>query len=148
MTVGAYCFNRCPFLFQMEGICMFAEQLSLLEEIDEKEVKKTVVKELKKYRAVKVQLENKKESSEAGVVSLFPSLRKTNQFNDLRVKQIERALDRGLDSVEKEILTKKYLEPQLMNDLNIYLELGLKKDAYYLKKRSAILNLATALGII
>jgi len=35
-----------------------------------------------------------------------------------------------------------------MNDLNIYLELGLKKDMYYMKKRSAILNLATALGMI
>lgn len=127
---------------------MFAEQLSLLEEINEKEVKKTVVKELKKYRAVKVQLENKLESSKAGVVSLFPSLRKTEQFNDLRVKQIERAMDKGLDAIEKEILMKKYLEPHVMNDLNIYLELGLKKDAYYIKKRSAILNLATALGII
>jgi len=127
---------------------MVVEQLSFLDEINEKEIRKTIIKELKNYRAVKVQLENRKECNAAGVVSLFPSLRKQDTFNELKVKQIERALDQGLDVIEKEIITKKYLEPLLMNDLNIYMELGLKKDVYYMKKRSAILNLATALGII
>jgi ArpU family phage transcriptional regulator len=127
---------------------MLAEQLSFLEEVDEKEVRKIIVKELKKYRALKVQLENKKECDDSGANNLFPTLRKQDNFNSLRVKQIERALDKGLDAIEKEIIKKKYLELQIMNDLNIYLEIGLKKDMFYIKKRSAILNLATALGII
>jgi ArpU family phage transcriptional regulator len=127
---------------------MVAEQISFFDEVNEKEIRKTIVKELKNYRALKVQIENKSECSAAGVVSLFPNLRKQDNFNELKVKQMERALDKGLDAIEKEIIQKKYLEPQLMNDLNIYLELGLKKDAYYIKKRSAILSLATALGII
>jgi len=127
---------------------MIAEQLSFLGVIDEKEVRKTVVTELKKYRALKVQLENKKECIDVGVIGLFPSLRKQDNFNELRVKQLERALENVLDAIEKEIIKKKYLDLQEMNDLNIYLELGLKKDMYYMKKRSAILNLATALGMI
>lgn len=124
------------------------EQLSLLEEVDVKKISKTVIKELKKYRSLKVQLENKQECTAAGVIGLFPTLREPESTNELKVKQIDRALERGLDAIEREIIKKKYLEPHVMNDLNIYLELGLKKDAYYIKKRAAILNLATSLGII
>lgn len=38
------------------------EQLSFLHPVDLKAVRKIVIKELKDYRALKVQLENKKES--------------------------------------------------------------------------------------
>ncbi|MED4455922.1 ArpU family phage packaging/lysis transcriptional regulator [Metabacillus fastidiosus] len=127
---------------------MVAEQLSLLEEVDEKAVRKIIVKELKNYRALKVQMENKKDCEDAGLISLFPSLRKTHQINELKVKHIERALNNGLDTIQREIIQRKYLEPQEINDLTIYIELGLKKDVYYEKKRTAILMIATSLGII
>ena len=39
---------------------MSKEQLSFLDDVDEKAVRKIVIKELKNYRALKVQLENKK----------------------------------------------------------------------------------------
>lgn len=41
---------------------MSVAQLSFLKEVDRKLVRKLVIKELKDYRALKVQLENKKES--------------------------------------------------------------------------------------
>ncbi|MED4338642.1 ArpU family transcriptional regulator, partial [Bacillus licheniformis] len=53
---------------------MSKEQLSFLDDVDEKAVRKIVIKELKNYRALKVQLENKKECSSAGI-NIFPSLR-------------------------------------------------------------------------
>lgn len=45
---------------------MLAKQLSFLPPIDEKEVRDTIIKELKKYKALKVQLENRKEWEAAG----------------------------------------------------------------------------------
>jgi len=50
--------------------------------------------------------------------------------------------------VEREIITQKYLDPSRPTDLFIYLELGMKKEAYYKKKKSAIYSMAKALGII
>ncbi|PAF33900.1 ArpU family transcriptional regulator, partial [Terribacillus saccharophilus] len=47
---------------------MDAKQLKLLLEIDEKEVQQIVIKELKQYRALKIQIENRREQQEEGVV--------------------------------------------------------------------------------
>ncbi|MED4240625.1 ArpU family phage packaging/lysis transcriptional regulator [Priestia megaterium] len=127
---------------------MGAEQLTLLEPVDEKLVRKTVISELKRYRALKVKFQNRKEQEEAGVVDLFPVLRKEEKLAELKVIQIERALEHSLDEIEREIIQIKYLESKQTKDINIYMDLGLKKEKYYEKKGAAILNIATSLGII
>ncbi|MEC0286014.1 ArpU family phage packaging/lysis transcriptional regulator [Bacillus subtilis] len=123
------------------------EQLSFLHPVDLKAVRKIVIKELKDYRALKVQLENKKESVDAGI-SPFPSIRDSFILNELKVKQMERALENSLDDEERMIIEKKYLTASQTKDIHIYMELGMKKDTYYEIKHRAILRIATALGII
>ncbi|WP_046180373.1 ArpU family phage packaging/lysis transcriptional regulator [Domibacillus tundrae] len=127
---------------------MVANQLTLFTDIDEKEVQNLIIMELRDYRALKVQIENKKEREAAGIVDLFPSVRQQDQLSELKVKQIDRALDRSLDFIERQIIEKKYFTSEETKDINIYMELGLKKGKYYDKKRSAVYRLATALGII
>ncbi|MCY8134608.1 ArpU family transcriptional regulator [Bacillus spizizenii] len=125
-----------------------AEQLSFLPEVNEKEVRKLVIKELKTYRSLKVQAENRKEQKEKRVIGLFPQLRKNTEYNELKVKQMDRALKHCLDQDEYSIIEKKYLSPQKIKDLEIMIELGIKRDKFYQVKRQAIYNIATALGII
>lgn len=127
---------------------MNAKQLKFFRDIDEKEVQNLIIGELRDYRALKVQIENKKEQEAAGVINLFPSVRQQDRLNELKVKQIERALANSLDFIERRIIEMKYFTSQETKDINIYLELGLKKGKYYEKKRAAIYRLATALGII
>ncbi|QBJ83184.1 ArpU family phage packaging/lysis transcriptional regulator [Bacillus subtilis] len=123
-------------------------QLSLVvDEVDIKAVRKIIIKELKDYRALKVQIENKKECSDLGI-NLFPSIRNSHNVNELKVKQIERALVNSLDDEERMIIEKKYLSASQTKDIHIYMELGMKKDTYYEIKQRAILRIATALGII
>ncbi|WP_017475042.1 ArpU family phage packaging/lysis transcriptional regulator, partial [Bacillus licheniformis] len=43
---------------------------------------------------------------------------------------------------------KKYLTAARVKDINIYMDLGITKNAYYRLKKRAIYRLATALGII
>ncbi|MBO0962509.1 ArpU family transcriptional regulator [Neobacillus sp. MM2021_6] len=126
---------------------MLAEQMSFLAEIDEKEVRKLVTRDLKNYRVAKVQLENKKECNEAGMTP-FPTLRDSSNINELKVKQIERALEHALDDIEREIITRKYLSTSRVKDINIYMDLNINKDPYYELKRRAINTIAEALGII
>ncbi|MCY8330774.1 ArpU family transcriptional regulator [Bacillus spizizenii] len=125
-----------------------AEQLSFLPEVNEKEVRNIVIKELKTYRSLKVQAENRKEQKEKGVIGLFPQLRKSTEYNELKVKQMDRALKHCLDQDEYSIIEKKYLSPEKIKDLEIMIELGIKRDKFYQVKRQAIYNIATALGII
>ncbi|CAI6223323.1 ArpU family phage packaging/lysis transcriptional regulator [Bacillus subtilis] len=125
-----------------------AEQLSFLPEVNEKEVRNLVIKELKTYRSLKVQAENRKEQKEKGFIGLFPQLRKSTEYNELKVKQMDRALKHCLDQDEYSIIEKKYLSPQKIKDLEIMIELGIKRDKFYQVKRQAIYNIATALGII
>jgi ArpU family phage transcriptional regulator len=127
---------------------MNAKQLVFFEDIDEKEVQNLIIRELRHYRALKVQIENKREREEAGIIDLFPSVRQQDRLNELKVKQIERALENSLDYIERKIIEMKYFTSLDTKDVNIYLELGLKKGKYYEKKRAAIYRLATALGII
>ncbi|SDC13700.1 hypothetical protein SAMN05421663_101476 [Terribacillus halophilus] len=63
------------------------EQLTLLPEIDEKEVQQIVIKELKQYRALKIQIENRREQQKAGMVGVFPSLRLADRLNEIKVRQ-------------------------------------------------------------
>ncbi|OAZ65826.1 hypothetical protein SRCM100169_01543 [Bacillus siamensis] len=66
----------------------------------------------------------------------------------LTAKQMDRALENCLDEDERSILEKKYLSSRKIKDLEIMIELGLKRDKFYQVKRQAICNIATALGII
>ncbi|UAT31947.1 ArpU family transcriptional regulator [Bacillus badius] len=127
---------------------MNAKQLKFFRDIDEREVQNLIIGELREYRALKVQIENKKEQEAAGIINLFPSVRQQDRLNELKVKQIERALANSLDFIERRIIEMKYVTSQETKDINIYLELGLKKGKYYEKKRAAIYRLATALGVI
>lgn len=123
-------------------------QISLFPPIDEKEIQIITIKELKNYRALKVKLENKQELKETGLTGLFPSLRNVDKENEVVVRQIDRALSLCLDPLEKQIIELKYLNTSDFTDLNICLDLGIKKGRYYAKKKSAIHSIATALGII
>ncbi|MCY7855133.1 ArpU family transcriptional regulator [Bacillus sonorensis] len=127
---------------------MSATQLAFLPSIDEKEVRNTIIRELKRYKALKVQLENWKEREATGMTDLFPRLRDPHSFNELKVSQMDRALKQSLDDDELKIIKAKYLSSKKIKDIEIYMEMGLKKDKYYQIKRQAIYNLATALGII
>jgi len=124
------------------------EQLELFEEVDESIVRSEVVKALIEYRALKVQRENMQERLAADALHLYPSVRKVNPLNELKVKQMERALNQSLNEEERQIIVKKYLSGVKIKDIEVYLDLGLDKDRYYEIKRSAINLIATALGII
>ncbi|QDX92049.1 ArpU family transcriptional regulator [Brevibacillus laterosporus] len=124
------------------------EQLAMFPPIDEKAVRRTVAKELKNFKALRVAVQNKKEQAESGIEQLFPRLHQTETKNTLKAQQIERALKYSLDEIERKIIEEKYLSPTQVNDINVYLDLGLTKDQYYIKKREAISQIATALGII
>ncbi|WP_409177479.1 ArpU family phage packaging/lysis transcriptional regulator [Brevibacillus fortis] len=124
------------------------EQLSFLEPVDEKEVRKAVVKALKEYKALRVAVQNKQERQEKGIDQLFPQLQKSESTNELKARQIERALLYSLDEVERQIIEEKYLSTSRVKDINVYLDMGLTKDQYYTKKKDAIMQIATALGMI
>ncbi|KON88922.1 ArpU family transcriptional regulator [Sporosarcina globispora] len=124
-------------------------QLSFFPDIDEKEVRSIVVKELKIYRALRIRIQNKLELSEKGIQkNIFPKLIESDVENELKVIQMERALNNSLDQLERQIIEMKYLSAERQNDLNIYLDLGLQKTAYYEKKKTAIFMIASSLGII
>lgn len=114
----------------------------------EGEVNDLVIKELKNYRAFKVSIQNKNEQEEAGLDNLFPVLGDSDAVKELKVKQMERTLEQSLDWMERKIIEMKYLSSEEINDIDIYLELGIKKDKFYKKKRSAITNIANSLRII
>ncbi|NRS15838.1 ArpU family transcriptional regulator [Brevibacillus sp. HB1.4B] len=124
------------------------EQLSFLQPVNEREVRKAVVKELKSYKALRVAVQNKREQEEKGIEQLFPRLQLSETQNELKAKQIERALEYSLDEVERQIIEEKYLSTSRVKDINVYLDLGLTKDQFYTKKKEAIMQIATALGMI
>lgn len=123
-------------------------QLAFFPEVDEKKIRSIVVKELKLFRALKIQQLNKQELYEKGItINIFPKLYENDREKELKVLHMERALN-NLDYIERNIIEFKYLKNYDYTDLNIYLELGIKKGKYYLKKKAAIYDIATALGII
>ncbi len=127
---------------------MGAQQLVLFKDVNEKEVRRVVGRELKQYRALKVSLQNRLEREEAGITILYPTLNHEEKMKELKVKQMDRALQNALDDIEREIITQKYLSSTRVKDINLYLDMGLTKDQYYSIKKQAIFQLATALGII
>ncbi|MCI1593066.1 ArpU family phage packaging/lysis transcriptional regulator [Heyndrickxia oleronia] len=127
---------------------MATEQLTMFEDIDESLVRSEVVKALIEYRALKVQKENMEERIAAGAIHLYPSVREVNPLNNMKVRQMEKALEHSLNEDERLIIEKKYLSGVKVKDTQVYMDLGFDKDRYYEIKRSAILLIATALGII
>ncbi|RAT95704.1 ArpU family phage packaging/lysis transcriptional regulator [Brevibacillus sp. Leaf182] len=124
------------------------EQLSFLQPVNEREVRKAVVKELKSYKALRVAVQNKKEQEEKGIDQLFPRLKLSDTQNELKAKQIERALEYSLDEIERQIIEEKYLSTSRVKDITVYLDLGITKDQFYSKKKEAIMQIATALRMI
>ena len=127
---------------------MAAEQLSFLDGVDEREVRRIVAKELKQYKALKIAMKNRDEEENEVNGRLFPINMKYEREKELKVKHIDRALNEALDDIERKIIEQKYLSSTRVNDVNIYLELGLTKDQYYSFKKEAIFQIATALRII
>ncbi|WP_411810286.1 ArpU family phage packaging/lysis transcriptional regulator [Bacillus altitudinis] len=124
------------------------EVLHLLPEVNEKQVRQTLINELKLYKALKVKQENLDEQKANGILTLFPRLKDQNVCSELKVRQIERALEYSLDEIEQDIIRMKYLTSRIVKDLEVCEELGLKKDRYYKLKKQATFKLSTALGII
>lgn len=127
---------------------MTVEVLHLLPEVNEKQVRQTLINELKLYKALKVKQENLDEQKANGIITLFPKLKDQNVCSELKVRQIERALEYSLDEIEQDIIRMKYLTSRMVKDLEVCEELGLKKDRYYKLKKQATFKLSTALGII
>lgn len=65
----------------------------------------------------------------------------------IKVENFERCLN-ALDETERSIIERKLLTNEVETDLAVYLDIGIKKDKYYQKKRDAYLTFAAALGII
>ncbi|MFE9078428.1 ArpU family phage packaging/lysis transcriptional regulator [Bacillus mobilis] len=123
-------------------------QLSFFEDIDAKEMRRLVVKELKNYKALCVRMKNQEEQAKAGCVVLFPKMKGDDKNHEIRFKQIERTLKYALDEDQQKIIEMKYLGNRTVKDSFVYNELMMKRDPFYEKKRSAIHLIATALGII
>lgn len=123
------------------------EQMSLSENIDEKEMRRRVIKELKNYKALRVRMQNIEEQNRAGYDILFPKM-KEDQKHEMKFRQIERTLNYALDEDERKIVELKYLGDKKVKDSYVYNELMIKRDPFYEKKGSAIRLIATALGII
>ncbi|APT49668.1 ArpU family transcriptional regulator [Bacillus safensis] len=127
---------------------MLTNQLCLIPEVNEKQVRKTLINELKLYKALKVKQENLDEQKANGILALFPKLRDQNVCSELKVRQIERALEYSLDEIEQDIIRMKYLTSRMVKDLEVCEELELKKDRYYKLKKQVTFKLSTVLGII
>ncbi|MES1035173.1 ArpU family phage packaging/lysis transcriptional regulator [Bacillus pumilus] len=127
---------------------MLTTQLCLIPEVNEKQVRQTLINELKLYKALKVKLENLDEQKANGILTLFPRLKDQHVCSELKVRQIEGALEYSLDEVEQDIIRMKYLTSRMVKDLEVCEELELKKDRYYKLKKQATFKLSTALGII
>ncbi|MDM5193582.1 ArpU family phage packaging/lysis transcriptional regulator [Bacillus hominis] len=123
-------------------------QLSFFEDIDEKEMRRLVVKELKNYKALCVRMKNQEEQAQAGGIVLFPKMKGDDKNHEIRFKQTERTLQYALDEDERKIIEMKYLGNRKVKDSFVYNELMMKRDPFYQKKKSAIQLIATALGII
>ncbi|WP_442853031.1 ArpU family phage packaging/lysis transcriptional regulator [Bacillus sp. LK10] len=103
---------------------------------------------MKLYKALKVKQENLDEQKANGILTLFPKLKDQNVCSELKVRQIERALEYSLDEIEQDIIRMKYLTSRMVKDLEVCEELGLMKVRYYKLKKQATFKLSTALGII
>ncbi|AYF06473.1 MULTISPECIES: ArpU family phage packaging/lysis transcriptional regulator [Bacillus] len=123
-------------------------QLSFFEDIDEKEMRRLVVKELKNYKALCVRMKNQEEQAQAGGIVFFPKMKGDDKNHEIRFKQIERTLKHALDNDQRQIIELKYLGNEKVKDSYVYNELMMRRDNFYENKKSAIWLIAMALGII
>jgi hypothetical protein len=107
------------------------EQLSLLPVLDketEKKIQREIVSILKEFRALKVCFENEAEQIKEGI-SLFPEIRDTKRINQIKYRQVSKALQYSLDEDEVKIIQMKYLSNKKLRDDFIYNELLIKKSS-------------------
>ncbi|QTR88982.1 ArpU family phage packaging/lysis transcriptional regulator [Bacillus cytotoxicus] len=116
--------------------------------VNEKEIRPFVIEELRDYKVLKVKFQNLQERTELGAELLFPELRQTSTPDEIRYRQLKRAFEEALDEDEQRVLEMKYMSAKELNDEYIYTVLGMKKGKFYRKKKSAVVNLAKALGMI
>ncbi|WP_254610027.1 MULTISPECIES: ArpU family transcriptional regulator [unclassified Bacillus (in: firmicutes)] len=83
-------------------------QLSFFGDIDEKEMRRLVVNELKNYKALRVRMKNQEEQMQAECAVFFPKM-KEDKKHEIRFKQIERALQNTLDNDHRQIIELKYM---------------------------------------
>ncbi|AFU17778.1 phage transcriptional regulator, ArpU family (plasmid) [Bacillus thuringiensis MC28] len=122
-------------------------QLSFFEDIDEKEMRSLVVKELKNYKALCVRMKNQEEQAQAGCIVLFPKI-KDDKNHVICFKQIERTLQNAFDKDQQQIIELKYLGNEKIKDSYVYNWLMMRRDNFYENKKSTIWLIVTALGII
>ncbi|WIL49923.1 ArpU family phage packaging/lysis transcriptional regulator [Bacillus bombysepticus] len=123
------------------------DQLSFFKHVEEKEIRPFVIEELRKYRVLRIRLQNQQERTEVGAELLFPELKQVDK-HELKYRQLKRAFEEALDEDEQRILEMKYMSIKELNDDYIYTVLGMKRGKFYRKRKSGIINLATALGMI
>ncbi|MGD2273199.1 ArpU family phage packaging/lysis transcriptional regulator [Bacillus wiedmannii] len=123
------------------------DQLSFFKHIEEKEIRPFVIEELRKYRVLRIRFQNQQERTELGAELLFPELKQVDK-HELKYRQLKRAFKEALDEDEQRILEMKYMSIKELNDDYIYTVLGMKRGKFYRKRKSGIVNLATALGMI
>ncbi|ASZ15912.1 ArpU family transcriptional regulator [Bacillus cereus] len=121
--------------------------LSIMDKETEKKIQKVVISILKEHRALKVRFGDDVVQQQ-GEIDLFPEICNTKQINQMKYRQVEKALKYSLDEDERNIIEMKYLSDQKLRDDYIYNELLIKKDSYYEKKKNALRLIATALGVI
>jgi len=126
---------------------LYLDQLSFFKHIEEKEIRPFVIEELRKYRVLRIRFQNQQERTELGAELLFPELKQVDK-HELKYRQLKRAFEEALDEDEKRILEIKYMSIKELNDDYIYTVLGMKRGRFYRKRKSGIVNLATALGMI
>ncbi|MCU4989970.1 ArpU family transcriptional regulator [Bacillus cereus] len=123
------------------------DQLSFFKHIEEKEIRPFVIEELRKYRVLRIRFQNQQERTELGTELLFPELKQVDK-HELKYRQLKQAFEEALDEDEQRILEMKYMSIKELNDDYIYTVLGMKRGKFYRKRKSGIVNLATALGMI
>lgn len=126
---------------------LYLDQLSFFKHIEEKEIRPFVIEELRKYRVLRIRFQNQQERTELGAELLFPELKQVDK-HELKYRQLKRAFEEALDEDEQRILEMKYMSIKELNDDFIYTILGMKRGKFYRKRKSGIVNLATALGMI
>ncbi|OKL37607.1 ArpU family phage packaging/lysis transcriptional regulator [Domibacillus mangrovi] len=119
-----------------------------MTDINDHELKKVVAEELKLYKALRVSVKNNNELKDCEVGKVFPTVINREREKELKYKQVKRVLTEVLNDTQRLILEKKYLGNAAVNDLTIYMDMGLTKDQFYIQKKQAIRLFATALGII
>ncbi|WP_242481460.1 ArpU family transcriptional regulator, partial [Bacillus cereus] len=100
-----------------------------------------------KYKVLRVRFQNHRERMEIGAALLFPEVRKID-IHELKYRQLHRTFEHALDWDEQRILEMKYMSATELNDDYIYTVLGMKRGKFYRKRKSGILNFATALEMI